>query len=259
MHSKLKLSLLETLVAILCVGLMISPTLVSCQSVSNNQLILIPAGSFLMGSNSGRASNRPQRQVYLDAYYIQTTEVTRSQYLEFLASTGYQAAGWLERSAADGNLPATGVLWKDAAAYCEWVHLRLPTEAEWEKAARGDDGRTFPWGTEWTVANTNGLDSGLGAVQPVGSLPQGASPYGLLDMSGNAAEWVADTYDASYYTYAPDENPQGPDTVLDHVLRGGSYASPQEQLSTFFRNSSHSVLPNPRVGFRCAVSVEDLN
>ena len=96
-------------------------------------------------------------------------------------------------------------------------------------------------------------------MQPVGSYPQGASPYSLLDMSGNAAEWVADYYDASYYTSAPDENPQGPEAVLDHVLRGGSFASVAEQLSTFFRNSSHSVLPNARVGFRCAASAEALD
>lgn len=212
-----------------------------------------------MGSDSGRASNHPQRQVHLDAYYIQRTEVTRSQLLEFLAATDYQTSGWLEPGDANGDLPATGFLWKDAAAYCAWLSLRLPTEAEWEKAARGTDGRTYPWGEEWDPAYAIGLESGLDFVQPVGSYPQGASPYGLLDMSSNASEWVADYYDAAYYTYAPDENPQGPDTVLDHVLRGGSFASPPEQLTTFFRNSSHSVLPNPRVGFRCAVSAEDLD
>ena len=235
--------------------------LVSCQNseTGQNELILIPAGPFLMGENSGRASNQPRREVYLDAYYIQKSEVTSSHFVEFLAATNYQAIDWQEAKTTNGDLPATGVLWRDADAYCDWLGLRLPTEAEWEKAARGTDGRTFPWGDDWDSEYANGGDSGFGEVRPVGSYPQGASPYGLLDMSGNAAEWVADFYEADYYTYAPAENPPGPETVLDQVLRGGSYVSSPEQLTTYFRNSSHSVVPNPRVGFRCAASIDQIN
>ena len=237
------------------------PMLVSCQNAKpeQNEMVEIPAGPFLMGEDSGRASNQPQRVVYLDGYYIQKTEVTSSQFLEFLKETGYQVIGWQTSISSEGKLPATRVLWRDADAYCAWLGLRLPTEAEWEKAARGADGRTYSWGNDWNPDFANGAQSGLNSVQPVGSYPQGASPYGLFDMSGNAAEWVADFYEADYYTYAPAENPQGPVTVLDHVLRGGSYASPPQQLTTYFRNSSHSVLPNPRVGFRCAASVDQIN
>jgi formylglycine-generating enzyme required for sulfatase activity len=218
-------------------------TLVSCQNprTGQNELILIPAGSFSMGEDSGRASNQPQHEVYLDAYFIQKTEVTRSQFLEFLAATGYQAIGWQTPDEEPRDLPATRLLWRDADAYCAWLGLRLPTEAEWEKAARGTDGRFYPWGNAWAPENANGADSGFDDVRIVGSYPQSASPYGLLDMSGNAAEWVSDYYDASYYNYSPTENPQGTTIVLDHVIRGGSYASPAEQLMTFFRNSSHSV------------------
>jgi iron(II)-dependent oxidoreductase len=210
-----------------------------------------------MGENSGRDSNQPQHKVYLDAYYIQETEVTRAQFLEFLAATDYRAIGWQDSSEEEGNSPAMRVLWRDADAYCDWLGLRLPTEAEWEKAARGTDGRLYPWGETWDTEFANG-DNRFDNVRPVGNYPQGVSPYGLLDMSGNAAEWVSDYYDASYYTYSPTENPQGTSIVLDHVIRGGSYVSPAEQLTTYFRNSSHSVLPNPRVGFRCAASSEDV-
>ncbi len=246
--------------ALVVTTLTFASMLVSCQSSKPeaNQLILIPAGSFLMGEDSGRASNQPQREVYLDAYYIQKTEVTVSQFLEFLAATDYRSIGWQDLPEDPSNLPATRVLWRDADVYCEWLGLRLPTEAEWEKAARGTGGRFYPWGNDWQPRNADGADSGFDDVRPVGSYPQGASPYGLLDMSGNAAEWVSDYYDAAYYTYSPSENPQGTSIVLDHVLRGGSFASSPEKLTTFFRNSSHSVLPNPRVGFRCAISATDM-
>lgn len=231
----------------------------ACQTVATtNELVLIPAGTFLMGSDIGRASNQPQHEVFLDDYYIQKTEVTRAQFIEFLDATKYSIlVDWLEPDDANSSLPATGVLWRDADAYCGWAGLRLPTEAEWEKAARGTNGSIYPWGNQWNPDFANGAGK-LSSVQEVGSYPQGASPFSLLDMSGNAAEWVADYYVADYYTYAPSENPQGPEIVLDHVLRGGSYASPLEQLTTFFRNSSHSVLPNPRVGFRCAISADEM-
>ena len=209
-----------------------------------------------MGENDERPSNRPQRLVFLDAYQIQRHEVTRGEFAVFLQDTGYDfLGGEIDSLLAHPDLPVTGTIWKDAEAYCLWAGMRLPTEAEWEKGARGDDGRPFPWGWEWKPGMANTAEMNLQDVLVVGSYPQSASPYGLLDMCGNAAEWVADYYDRDYYSYAPDRNPTGPEQVLDHGLRGGSYDDPREWSTTHFRNSSHSATPNPRAGFRCARSI----
>jgi formylglycine-generating enzyme required for sulfatase activity len=216
----------------------------------------IPPGWFLMGEDSGRLTNQPQRQVYLDEYEIQVNEVTRADFARFIESTGYQAPGWIPGSSEEDDLPVVGVLWEDADAYCRWLGMRLPTEAEWEKAARGTDGRRFPWGDEWDVLKANTQESNLAKLLPVGSYPGGSSPYGILDMTGNAAEWVSDYFDPSYYSYAPDRNPIGPEKIMDRVLRGGSFAGPAEFATTFFRDSSHSDRPNYRVGFRCAKSLD---
>ena len=224
----------------------------------NNEMVVIPAGWFTMGENDGRRSNQPQHRVYLDTYAIQRSEVTNCQFAGYLESTGVQAAGFdIKAAGKHPDWPATGLLWQEARAYCEWLGLRLPTEAEWEKAARGTDGRKYPWGDIWDPARTNTLTGGTGHPVAVGSYPAGQSPYGLLDMTGNAAEWVADTFDFGYYTYAPDHNPQGPETIMDHSLRGGSYATPDYLAAVYFRDSSHSTNPNTRVGVRCAVTTFD--
>jgi len=221
----------------------------------SDQLSLVPQGFFAMGMNDGRTSNQPQHRVYLDDFCIQKYEVTRRDFARFVTIASYTARGWnVPYSEQDGELPVTGVLWEDAQAYCQWAGMRLPTEAEWEKAARGADGRRYPWGNEWDTAKANTARSGIGGVLPVGSFPDGTSPYELFDMAGNAAEWVADYYDANYYATSPDHNPTGPTQVLDHGLRGGSFDSPTDWATTYFRDSSHSARPNPRAGFRCAYS-----
>ncbi len=238
---------------LLCVS---ACTIIPEPTASPEEMITVPPGWFLMGEDEGRSSNQPQRQVYVDAFAIDRTEVTNADFARYVAETGAHVPGWnpgaLEAHASE---PVVGVLWEEAQAYCRWAGKRLPTEAEWEKAARGTDGRRYPWGDDWDPDRANTAESGPGHVLPVGSLPQGASPYGVLDMIGNAAEWVADYYDPAYYTYGPDRNPRGPDMVLDHGLRGGSWASPSKYAQAFFRNSSHCVRPNPRVGLRCARSV----
>lgn len=226
-----------------------------------DKMILVPAGWFTMGQENQRRSNRPQREVYVDAYAIDRTEVTNAAFGEFVDQTGFMPdRGWDDSTARDhGNLPVVAVLWEEANAYCEWAGKRLPTEAEWEKAARDRDARIYPWGDTWDASRANTAEGGIGAPRPVGSYPDGASPYGLLDMTGNVAEWVSDHFEFDYYTYAPDHNPLGPEKSLDHGLRGGSFADPAEFATTFFRNSSHSVLPNYRVGFRCALTwTEDI-
>ncbi len=219
-------------------------------------MVDVPAGWFLMGSDDGRRANGPEHHTYLDAFAIDRTEVTIDAFRQFIEQTGYIALGWSDSLLSENpNKPMVGVLWRDAQAYCKWAGKRLPTEAEWEKAARSEDGRRYPWGDQWDPARANTLESGIGDVVAVGSYPSAASPYGALDMAGNAAEWVYDYYDPTYYTYGPTHNPSGPTEILDHGLRGGSWDSAHEHVQTTFRDSSHSVRPNVRVGFRCAVSL----
>lgn len=234
--------------------------LVACNSTKiqpaqQNELVFIPAGWFTMGEDDGRYSNQPQHQVYLDEYYIQRTEVTRMEFNQFVLETGHPIVVWPgPPSEVDALKPVVGITWKDADVYCKWLGMRLPTEAEWEKAARGDDGRKYPWGDEWNSKLANTKERGIGEVVAVGSYPNNASPYGVLDMTGNAIEWVADFYAPDYYQFSPESNPKGPDIILDHGLRGGSFDSPTEYATTYFRDSTHLIAPNLRIGFRCASS-----
>jgi len=242
-------------------------------------MVHVPAGEFLMGSDGGDVDERPQRRVTLDAFEIDRYEVTNLQYRRFLLATGWEPPQrWPERyvallpdrapdwhstyyPAGEGTYPVVAVNWEDASAYCAWVGKRLPTEAEWEKGARGPStssgqGRTYPWGDDWDPGLANVGASGVGYTQPVGSYPGGASPYGALDMAGNAWEWVADLYDRQYYTYAPDHNPPGPESGTgERILRGGAWDSPPDHARAAYRNATHCFGPNYRAGFRCARSV----
>jgi formylglycine-generating enzyme required for sulfatase activity len=213
---------------------------------------------FTMGSDAGPPSSRPAHQVYLSEFEIAGTEVTNGQYLEYVHASGDEPLVWRQGvPALDPRQAVTGILWNEADAFCQWYGWRLPTEAEWEKAARGTDQRTFPWGDNWDPAKANTVESGNGDVVQVASYPEGRSPYGLSDMTGNAQEWVADYFDPTYYLQSPLRDPAGTEQVLDHGLRGGSWAAPLDQATTFFRDSSHSVRPNARVGFRCAADPRD--
>jgi len=215
-------------------------------------MVVVPRGWFLMGDDGGRESSRPQRLIRVDEFAIDSTEVTNAAVARFVEETSTELEGWdVSQAKKRPDHPAVGLLWREADAFCRWAGKRLPTEAEWEKAARGTDGRRYPWGNAWEAGRANTAESGLRGVAEVGSFPAGASPLGVLDMAGNAAEWVADAFDPAYHTYGPDQNP-----LLDHGLRGGSWAAPREHAQTFFRDSSHSVCPNLRVGFRCVRSLD---
>jgi len=228
------------------------------------EMVYVPAGEFSMGSEEGDSDEKPVHTVSLDAYWIDKFEVSNDQFAAFVADTKHETEAerlgwsfvftgtewqqvtgtyWRRPQGPDsslnglGNHPVVHVSWFDADAYCRWAGGRLPTEAEWEKAARGTDGRTYPWGNQpvnGSLANfadknlpvdwaDKSVDDGYTFTSPVGSYPAGASPYGAMDMAGNVWEWVADWYDSGYYGKSPLQNPGGPVSGEYRVLRGGSW------------------------------------
>jgi len=231
-----------------------------------SEMVLIPAGEFLMGSETGFPPERPVHRVFVDDFYLNKHPVTNAQYERFVVETGHRVPYLDDRRMPldnwdrDNRLYPSGrahhpvvlVSWRDAQAYCEWAGGRLPTEAEWEKAARGGlEGKLYPWGDEINPSLAN-YDNREGTT-PVGAYP--TSGYGLSDMVGNVWEWVADWYDAKYYSQSPARNPQGPENGMVRVLRGGAWLLfPQFCRAAYrFRNS-----PDFRfnlVGFRLARSL----
>ena len=217
--------------------------------------ILVPAGNFTMGDDE----ESPRREVYLDAFYIDRYEVTTGRYAKFLAATGSARPpdGWealdLNR---DDDLPVVGVDWNDAAAYCKWAGRRLPTETEWEKAARGSDGRRYPWGdasptldlANYQNASPDAYDGGLAEV---GTHPAGLSPYGVHDLAGNASEWVSDWYSDSF-PVGDVRNPKGPEAGTERVIRGSGRFDPAERLVATKRYHGTPDLRAEDIGFRCA-------
>ncbi|MGB0388790.1 MAG: bifunctional serine/threonine-protein kinase/formylglycine-generating enzyme family protein, partial [Ardenticatenaceae bacterium] len=245
--------------------------------------LFVPAGEFLMGSPEDNQwaynDESPQRTVYLDPFWIDQTEVSNAMFTRFVEQSGHQTdaekqgwgfsydpaednwvqtegANWKHPLGPQSNLdglethPVVQVTWHDAKAYCEWAGRRLPTEAEWEKAARGTDGRKHPWGDEnvadqfVNLADINfpadwsneSVDDGYQFTSPVGSYPDGASPYGALDMVGNVWEWAADWYDEEYYQQnPPNRNPTGADETTSRSLRGGSFSNGARWVRSSYR------------------------
>jgi len=197
--------------------------------------VYVPAGEFLMGSadsdSLASSDEKPQHTVYLDAFWIDKTEVTNAMYALCVTAEACQPPGDTRSYTRDnyyGNsqyadYPVINVSWNDAQAYCQWAGRQLPTEAEWEKAARGINGRIYPWGNATPDSNLLNFNEQVGDTTKVGSYPNGASPYGALDMAGNVWEWVNDWYHETYYSSSPAENPPGPSSGNYRVLRGGSW------------------------------------
>jgi serine/threonine-protein kinase len=226
--------------------------------------------------------------VYLDAYWIDQTEVTNAMFAEFLNEMGNQREGkytWLDSDDEEneeridweggewrpksgyGDHPVIEVTWYGARAYCEWAGRRLPTEAQWEKAARGTDGRTYPWGDEFNGKLLNYCDTkcpeewpddeyndGYAKTAPVGSYPDGASPYGALDMAGNVYEFVMDWYSNNYYSNSPDKDPHGPSNGTYKIHRGGSWWNPPYHIRSADRGYTSAYDSDGNVGFRCVLS-----
>jgi formylglycine-generating enzyme required for sulfatase activity len=240
--------------------------------------VYVAAGEFKMGSSRAEDPQTfeeeiPQHIVYLDAYWIDQTEVTNAQYAMCVADNGActQPADNISLTRSSyydnslyANYPVTYVNWSQADAYCAWAGRHLPTEAEWEKAARGTEGLIYPWGNSFDGTRANycdincfndwkdpNFDDGYSDTSPVGDYPEGASPYGVLDMAGNIYEWVADWYGP--YSRTEQINPKGPAFGQEHIIRGGAWGDDQAHIRTAVR--SHIVYPDfwvNFVGFRCA-------
>ena len=223
------------------------------------QMVLVPAGEFIMGSNSGDDSEEPRRRVYIDGFYIDKYELTNAR---------FRAAGMRTKKNYGPKFngpkqPVVGVTWFEARDYCAKVGKRLPTEAEWEKAARGTDGLKYPWGNSWDPDKVIWRKNGGGKPHPVGrSYHTNESPYGAVDMAGNVWEWVHDGWSPEYYGKAPLRNPPGPTAAENHggnmrMMRGASF---QYKYATQFRAAYRGrSIPENRFdsrGFRCA---KDLN
>lgn len=228
-------------------------------------MVLVPAGEFWMGLPEGEGldDEQPRHKVFLDAYYIDKYEVTTEQYAKFLQLTGWEKpVNWEMVKFPDHATRAViGVTWDDADFYCRINGRRLPTEAEWEKAARGADERKFPWGDS-RPAPALALFGQMSrfsydVLKPVGSFPKGQGPYGAFEQAGNVSEWVQDWYDGEYYRQSPERNPPGPKEGQYKMIRGGSWSDMPVYLLAASRNSK---LPpgtrNSFIGFRCAQSAK---
>ncbi len=233
-------------------------------------MVLVPAGPFSMGCdpayNGGfecLSIELPLHSVYLDAYFIDQYEVTNAEYALCVDAemclppySDFTSTRVPYFSNPDyANYPVVWVTWKMASTYCAWINSRLPTEAEWEKAARGPVLRTYPWGEQdpsCALTNFTGLTPCIGDTNSIGSYTAGASPYGVYDMAGNVWEWVNDWYAGDYYQVSPGNNPQGPTEGTVRVIRGNAFSAYISNSRTALRNDFQPLSPDPEIGFRCA-------
>jgi formylglycine-generating enzyme required for sulfatase activity len=218
----------------------------------------VPAGSFLRGSAAGVGleDEHPQRTIELSGFAIDKTEVTQADYAKCVAANACTAVTCERAFTREDAKPVVCVTWQQAKSYCAWAGKRLPTEAEWEKAARGTDGRSYPWGNDKpTCEHARYYSCGKGEPDPVGSHPKGASPYGALDMAGNVWEWVEDWHDAGYYATCPAKDPPGPTQGTKKVVRGGAFKYGADELLSAGRTFDKPTVTYEHVDFRCAKSL----
>ena len=222
---------------------------------ADHAMVLVPEGLFVMGWDAGDPDEQPPHQVFLSAYYIDQFEVTIGRYRQCVEDDVCKEPAYAPNCNWDKDIddthPINCVNRQHALDYCAWAGLRLPTEAEWEKAARGTDGRIYPWGYELEGDEAN-FRFVVGATEPVGSRPAGVSPYGAHDMAGNVWEWVSDWYGDTYYAESPRDNPQGPLHGEFGVLRGGSWWFEKESLPAANREAYDPRLTDIDIGIRCA-------
>lgn len=219
-------------------------------------LVRVPAGPFLMGSNDAEAydDEKPLHQVDLEEFWIGKYAVTNQQFRLFVSQTGYPAGSrWRDSEAEWGpQAPVVHVSWKDAQAYCAWAGMRLPTEAEWEKAARGTSGRKFPWGDRWEPDRAWFFDNSDGRVHPVTTRPQGASPYGCLNMAGNIWEWTMSVYRP--LPYDPQGGREDPESPEPRTSRGGAWYTYSRSLRCSRRCPEIPTVRGNSFGFRVAAA-----
>jgi formylglycine-generating enzyme required for sulfatase activity len=233
-----------------------------------SEMVLIPEGEFVMGSQGGegKSNEHPRHNVYLDAFYIDKYEVSFKNFEDYLASNPKQfptITGWIDRKARTDmlNKPVFGFQWKRCKKYCEWKGKRLPTEAEWERSAKGLEGRNYPWGDEppdemrANFGNCCSIHKGA-ALSPVGSFEKGKSPEEVFNLGGNVAEWVYDWYDKKYYERTPYKNPKGPKKGKHHVIRGGAWNSLPVYLRSSSRYGDSDAKDYYGVGCRCAKNAD---
>lgn len=227
-------------------------------------MVMVPTGEFVMGSDKGDEDEVPVHRVSLSAFYIDKFEVTNGRFAKYVAAIQSEPPwGFTDKETPvlHAERPVRWVSWMDAMGYCLWVGKRLPTEAEWEKAARGTDERMYPWGNDppTPVHAVYGLkEGGVETVSVIGTHHMGQSPYGVQDLAGNLYEWVMDWYDADYYSNfinGPAINPRGPGEGTTKVQRGGSYINTPYRLRSSFRTKGDPTEQDPNVGFRCAQDV----
>lgn len=227
------------------------------QQLNAKEMVHIPAGRFYMGSNiESYGEENPERRITLKGYFIDKFEVTNIHYKDFIDATDRRApVHWRNGTFPEGRVahhPVTNVSWHDVKAYAEWVGKRLPTEAEWERAARGDERREYPWGKASSLDFAN-FGNPQGNTTPCDNYPGGVSPFGVWDMCGNVGEWVEDWYDPKYYTRSPDTDPTGPEEGSLKVYRGGGYHGNRIDIRAAQRHSALPAMYQQYIGFRCAM------
>ena len=229
---------------------------------ANKRLMVhVSSGPFTMGGRDEDSprSERPAHTVFLSDYYISKYPVTNQEYREFVQCTGHRIPIHWQRGtfpAGTGNHPIANVSWQDADAFARWRGARLPSEAEWEKAARGTDERPYPWGTRFTEGERCNANNQVGTTTPVNEFPDGRSFYELWDMAGNVYEWCQDYYDEEYYKSSPATNPKGPDGGQERVVRGGCYIESSAALRTTHREGVSEVTTRDTIGFRIAMDAD---